>query len=377
VANDYYATLGVARDANADEIRRAYRKLARELHPDVNPDPVTQERFKEVTAAYEVLSDPEKRQMYDLGADPRSPGGGSPFGPGTAGFGFGDIMDAFFGGQQARGPKPRVRRGQDALIKVTIDLPEAAFGVVKEIQVDTALVCPTCTGTGAAAGHQPTECSMCRGRGEIQSVQRSFLGQVMTSRPCPQCQGYGTVITHPCPECNADGRVRTRRTLKVKIPAGIDDGTRIQLSGEGEVGPGGGPAGDLYVEVSTRPHAVFQRQGDDLHCSIALPMTVAALGTVLKLETLDGTEDVEIRPGTQPGHVVTLRARGVTHLRSSGRGDLLVHIDVQTPTRLDPRQQELLREFAAIRGEETVSTTFTRPEKEGLFTRIKDAFSAK
>jgi molecular chaperone DnaJ len=343
----------------------------------VNPDPVTQERFKEVTAAYEVLSDPEKRQMYDLGADPRSPGGGSPFGPGTAGFGFGDIMDAFFGGQQARGPKPRVRRGQDALIKVTIDLPEAAFGVVKEIQVDTALVCPTCTGTGAATGHQPSECSMCRGRGEIQSVQRSFLGQVMTSRPCPQCQGFGTVITHPCPECSAEGRVRTRRTLKVKIPAGIDDGTRIQLSGEGEVGPGGGPAGDLYVEVSTRPHAVFQRSGDDLHCSIALPMTVAALGTVLKLETLDGTEDVEIRPGTQPGHVVTLKARGVPHLRASGRGDLLVHIDVQTPTRLDPRQEELLREFASIRGEETVSTTFTRPEKEGLFSRLKDAFSAK
>lgn len=377
MANDYYGTLGVARDANADEIRRAYRKLARELHPDVNPDPVTQERFKEVTAAYEVLSDPEKRQMYDLGADPRSPGGGSPFGPGAAGFGFGDIMDAFFGGQQTRGPKPRVRRGQDALIKVTIDLPEAAFGVVKEIQVDTALVCPTCTGTGAATGHQPSECSMCRGRGEIQSVQRSFLGQVMTARPCPQCQGYGTVITHPCPECNADGRVRTRRTLKVKIPAGIDDGTRIQLSGEGEVGPGGGPAGDLYVEVSTRPHAVFQRQGDDLHCSIALPMTVAALGTVLKLETLDGAEDVEIRPGTQPGHVVTLKARGVPHLRSTGRGDLMVHIDVQTPTRLDPRQEELLREFASIRGEETVSTTFTRPEKEGLFSRIKDAFSAK
>ena len=343
----------------------------------MNPDPDTQERFKEVTAAYEVLSDPEKRQMYDLGADPRSPGGGSPFGPGTAGFGFGDIMDAFFGGQQARGPKPRVRRGQDALIKVTIDLPEAAFGVVKEIQVDTALVCPTCTGTGAAADHQPTECSMCRGRGEIQSVQRSFLGQVMTSRPCPQCQGYGTVITHPCAECNGEGRVRTRRTLKVKIPAGIDDGTRIQLSGEGEVGPGGGPAGDLYVEVSTRPHPVFQRSGDDLHCSIALPMTVAALGTVLKLETLDGTEDVEIRAGTQPGHVVTLKARGVPHLRSSGRGDLLVHIDVQTPTRLDPRQEELLREFAAIRGEEQVSTTFTRPEKEGLFSRLKDAFSAR
>jgi molecular chaperone DnaJ len=376
VATDYYATLGVAHDASQDEIKRAYRRLARELHPDVNPDPTTQERFKEVTAAYEVLSDPEKRQMYDLGADPRSPGG-SPFGPGAAGFGFGDIMDAFFGGGGSRGPKPRVRRGQDALIKVAIDLSEAAFGAVKEIQVDTALVCPTCTGTGCATGYTPTECSMCRGRGEIQSVQRSFLGQVMTSRPCPQCGGHGTVIPHPCPECNAEGRVRTRRTLKVKIPAGIDDGTRIQLSGEGEVGPGGGPAGDLYVEVSTRPHPVFQRRGDDLHCSVSLPMTAAALGTVLKLETLDGVEDVDIRPGTQAGHMVTLKARGIPHLRGTGRGDLLVHVDVQTPRNLDPRQEQLLRELAALRGEEHVATTFERPEQQGLFSRIKDAFSGR
>jgi molecular chaperone DnaJ len=379
VATDYYAILGVARDASPDEIKRAYRRLARELHPDVNPDPVTQERFKEVTAAYEVLSDPEKRQMYDLGADPRSPGGGSPFGPGgPAGFGFSDIMDAFFGGGGgSRGPKPRVRRGQDALIKVGIDLSEAAFGAIKEIQVDTAVVCDTCHGKGTAAGYDPAECSMCRGRGEIQSVQRSFLGQVMTSRPCPQCQGYGTVIAHPCPDCSAEGRVRTRRTLKVKIPAGIDDGTRIQLSGEGEVGPGGGPAGDLYVEVATRPHPVFQRRGDDLHCSVALPMTAAALGTVLKLETLDGAEDVEIRRGTQPGHVVTLRGRGIPHLRGTGRGDLLIHVDVQTPTRLDPRQEELLRQLAAVRGEEHVETSFERPEKEGLFTRIRDAFSGR
>ncbi len=378
MANDYYAVLGVARDATGEEIKRSYRKLARELHPDVNPDPETQERFKEVTAAYEVLSDPEKRQMYDLGADPRSPGGGAgPYGPGAGGFGFGDIMDAFFGGQQSRGPKPRVRRGQDALIKVTIDLPDAAFGVVKEIQVDTALVCTTCTGTGAAPGEQPVECSMCHGRGEIQSVQRSFLGQVMTSRPYPQCQGFGSVITHPCAECSGDGRVRTRRTLKVKIPAGIDDGTRIQLSGEGEVGPGGGPAGDLYVEVTTRAHPVFQRRGDDLHCSITLPMTVAALGSVLPLETLDGSEDIEIRPGTQPGHVVTLKARGVPHLRSSGRGDLLVHMDVATPTKLDARQEELLRELAAVRGEESAQGTFESPEKDGLFSRIRDAFSAK
>jgi molecular chaperone DnaJ len=378
VAADYYGILGVARDATPDEIKRSYRRLARELHPDVNPDPETQERFKEVTAAYEVLSDPEKRQMYDLGADPRSPGGGgNPFGPGGAGFGFSDIMDAFFGSGQARGPMPRVRRGQDALIKINIDLVEAAFGAVKELQVDTAVLCATCNGKGAAPGYEPTTCSMCHGRGEIQSVQRSFLGQVMTSRACPQCSGYGTVISHPCPECSGEGRVRTRRTLAVKVPAGIDDGTRIQLSGEGEVGPGGGPAGDLYVEVATNPHPVFQRRGDDLHCSVALPMTAAALGTTLKLETLDGTEDVPIPRGTQPGHMVTLRARGVPHLRGTGRGDLLVHVDVQTPTRLDPAQEALLRQFAGMRGEEHPESTFGRPESQGLFSRIKDAFAGR
>jgi molecular chaperone DnaJ len=376
VASDYYTTLGVARDASPDEIKRAYRRLARELHPDVNPDPATQERFKEITAAYEVLSDSEKRQMYDLGADPRSQGG-NPFGQASGGFGFGDIMDAFFGGGNAqRGPRPRVRRGEDALIRVTVDLRDAAFGVVREVQIETATVCPTCTGTGCASGHRPTSCSMCRGRGEIQSVQKSFLGQVMTSRPCPQCHGFGTVITQPCPDCNTDGRVRTRRTLKVKIPAGIDDGTRIQLSGQGEVGPGGGPSGDLYVEVTTAAHPIFQRRGDDLHCSVTLPMTAAAIGTVLELETLDGVESVEIRRGTQPGHVVTLRARGIPHLRGTGRGDLLVHVDVQTPTRLDARQEELLRELARLRSEESVDGKFERPEKEGIFTRLRDAFKS-
>ncbi len=378
MAIDYYATLGVSRTATPDEIKRAYRKLARELHPDVNPDPVTQERFKEVTAAYEVLSDPEKRQMFDLGADPHGAAGGSPFGPGGATFGgFGDMFDAFFGGGGARGPKPRVRRGQDALIRVGIELGEAAFGTTREIQVDTALTCSTCTGQGTAPGTKPTDCSMCHGRGEIQSVQRSFLGQVMTSRPCPQCHGFGTVIAHPCPDCGGDGRVRTRRSLKVKIPQGVEDGTRIQLAGEGEVGPGGGPAADLYVEVHVKPHPVFQRQGDNLHCSVTIPMTTAALGTVLPLETLDGPIDVEIRPGTQPGYTVTLRARGVPHLRSTGRGDLLVHVDVQTPTKLDARQEELLRELAALRSEERIEGSFERPEHQGLFSRIKDAFAAR
>ncbi|MGV1003440.1 MAG: molecular chaperone DnaJ [Candidatus Nanopelagicales bacterium] len=375
MATDYYAVLGVARDATGEEIKRAYRRLARELHPDVNPDPVTQERFKEVTAAYEVLSDPEKRQMFDLGGDPLSNSGGGAAGPFGAQFGFGDIMDAFFGGGQARGPKPRLRRGQDALIHVTLDLGEAAFGTVKDITIDTAVVCSACTGLGTADGTPASTCSHCHGRGEISSVQRSFLGQVMTSRPCPHCGGHGTVIPRPCPQCSGEGRVRTRRDLAVKIPAGIDDGTRIQLSGEGEVGPGGGPSGDLYVEVSTRPHEVFSRQGDNLHCSVTLPMTAAALGTTLKLATLDGEADVEVNRGTQPGHVVTLKARGVPHLRGTGRGDLLVHVDVQTPTKLDAHQEQLLREFAASRGEEQPSTHFARPDTQGgFFNRIRDAF---
>lgn len=379
MATDYYAVLGVARDATGEEIKRAYRRLARELHPDVNPDPVTQERFKEVTAAYEVLSDPEKRQMFDLGADPLSNSGGGP-GPFGAGgqFGFGDIMDAFFGGGQTRGPKPRVRRGQDALIHVTLDLGEAAFGTVKDITVDTAVVCSACTGLGTANATQPVTCPHCHGRGEISSVQRSFLGQVMTSRPCPHCAGHGTVIPNPCPQCSGEGRVRTRRDLSVKIPAGIDEGTRIQLAGQGEVGPGGGPAADLYVEVSVRPHDVFSRQGDDLHCSVTLPMTAAALGTTLQLTTLDGEADVEVARGTQPGHVINLRARGVPHLRGTGRGDLLVHVDVQTPTKLDAHQEQLLREFAAARGEEQPSTQFARPDTQGgFFNRLRDAFTGR
>jgi molecular chaperone DnaJ len=368
VARDYYAVLGVPRDSSAEDIKRAYRRLARELHPDINPDPATQERFKEVTAAYEVLSDAKKRQMYDLGSDPLSTGGG--FG---AGFGFSDIMDAFFGASSPRGPRTRVRRGQDAMIRLEVDLAEAAFGTTREIQVDTATVCESCRGAGAAPGSHPVTCDLCGGRGEISQVQRSFLGQVMTSRPCPQCRGFGTVIPSPCPECIGEGRVRTRRTLKVKIPAGVDTGTRIQLAGEGEVGPGGGPPGDLYVEIVEVPHPHFQRHGDDLHCTIALPMTAAALGTTVELATLDGVEELDIKPGTQPGTQLRLPARGVQHLRRSGRGDLVVHIDVVTPTRLDDRQEELLRELARLRGEEQ-PTGQLRSGQQGLFSRLRDAF---
>ncbi len=371
---DYYEVLGVPRDATPEEIKRAYRKLARELHPDVNPDPATQERFKEVTAAYEVLSDPEKRQMFDLGGDPRG-GSGAGFG-GAGGFGFGDIMDAFFGGGATQGPRPRVRRGQDALIHVDLDLQESAFGTVKDITVDTAIGCPTCHGEGTSAGTDIVTCTMCQGRGQIQSVQRSFLGQVMTARPCPQCNGFGTLIPHPCPECAGDGRVRTRRTVSVKIPAGVETGNRIRLSGEGEVGPGAGPAGDLYVEIFERPHPLFTREGDDLHATLTIPMTAAALGTTIPMPTLDDEVEIRVRPGTQSGSVETIKGAGVGRLRGSGRGDLLVRVEVATPTKLDARQTELLKELAALRQEES-PTGFDAAQAPGIFNRLKDAFGGK
>ena len=351
---DYYGALGVAPGATDDEIKKAYRKLARQLHPDVNPDPDAQERFKAVTAAYEVLSDPQKRQVVDLGGDPLSNGAGSAGSPFSQGFGgLGDIMDAFFGGAGgARGPRSRVRQGSDALLRIECELAETVFGVDREMTLETAVVCSTCTGQGTAPGTHPSICDTCRGRGEVQQVQRSFLGQVMTTRACPRCSGLGSIIEHPCGECAGDGRVRARRTLTVKVPAGIESGMRIRLSGEGEVGPGGGPAGDLYVEVVERPHPVFTRDGDDLHCTLTLPMTAAALGTVLGLTTLDGEESLDIAPGTQPDEVITLRARGVPHLRGTGRGDLHVHLRIEVPTRLDSKQEELLRDLSRLRGEE-------------------------
>ncbi len=373
MAADLYDVLGVGRDASADEIKRAYRRLARELHPDVNPDPAVQERFKEITAAYEVLSDPAKRERYDLGGDPFGSGG---FGAAGAGFAFGDIMDAFFGGAQTRGPRSRRRRGQDALIRIEIELAEAAFGSTRTLQVDTAVGCPSCEGAGTAPGTEPTTCDTCHGRGDVQHVQRSFLGQVMTSRPCPQCGGFGTVIRNPCPECAGDGRVRTRRSLEVRVPAGVDTGTRIQLTGEGEVGPGGGPPGDLYVEVVERPHPLFVRRGDDLHVTLPVPMTAAALGSTVDLETLDGVETVDIRPGTQSGAEIPLRGKGVGHLRANGRGDLYVHVAVETPTPLDEEQEALLRQLAAVRGEERPAGQFS-PGQQGLFSRLRDAFNGR
>lgn len=373
MAKDYYATLGVARDATPEELKRAYRKLARQYHPDVNPDPEAQEKFKEISVAYEVLSDPQKRQIVDLGGDPLA--GAAAGGPGGAGafVGFQDIMDAFFGSTGAsRGPRQRVRPGADAIIRLELDLSETAFGIEAPLTVDTAVLCETCEGAGTAAGTHPEPCEMCGGRGEVQSVQRTFLGQVAVARPCGACQGYGTTVPHPCQKCAGDGRVRSRRTVTVKIPPGVEDGMRIRLAGQGEVGPGGGPPGDLYVEINERPHDVFTRKGDDLHCRIGLPMTAAALGTQLVIKTLDSEEHVDVRPGTQPGSTLRLRARGVPHLRGVGRGDLYVHLDVRTPTKLDDEQERLLRELAAQRGEEIIE-----PSRQGggFFARMRDAFN--
>lgn len=388
MSKDLYELLGVARDADGDAIKKAYRRLARQLHPDVNPDPDSQEQFKLVTAAYEVLSDPQKRAAYDRGGDPF--GGGFGGGQG-AGFSFTDIMDAFFGGQAGgggggRGPRPRVRRGQDALIRLEVELAEAAFGVSRELKVDTAIRCTTCGGEGAAPGSHPVPCETCRGAGEVAHVQRSFLGEIRTLRPCAACRGLGSVIPDPCRECAGDGRVRSRRSLTVKIPAGVDTGTRVQLTEQGEVGPGGGPAGDLYVEVHVAQHAIFERNGNDLHCTVSVPMTAGALGTTISMPTLEadlehgedsGVEtsfELPIPAGTQSGHQVLLRGRGVPGLRG-GRGDLVVTIAVETPGRLDARQEELLRELAALRGEEQ-PTGDVRPAHKSMFGRLRDAFTA-
>jgi molecular chaperone DnaJ len=389
LSQDLYETLGVSRDADGDAIKKAYRRLARQLHPDVNPDPASADRFKDVSHAYEVLSDPEKRRMYDLGGDPFGGGGFAGAGAG-AGFSFTDIMDAFFGGtgaagaQGGRGPRPRVRRGQDALIRLEVDLADAAFGTTRELKVDTAVLCTVCHGEGAAPGTHPEACQTCGGRGETVHVQRSFLGEIRTMRPCAACRGFGTVIPDPCRECSGDGRVRSRRTLNVKIPAGVDTGTRVQLSGQGEVGPGGGPAGDLYVEMAVRDHPVFTRHGVDLLANVTVPMTAAALGTTIELPTLEADlagEDsqvetsvpLEIRPGTQSGTETVLGGRGIPSLRGTGRGDIVVRVVVETPTRLDERQEELLRELAALRDEQSPDGRMQPPSKS-VFNRLRDAF---
>lgn len=364
---DLYETLGVDRDASFDDIKKAYRKLARSYHPDVNPDPEMAEKFKEITAAYEVLSDPDKRQNYDVG--------GNGFGGfNNGGFGFSDIMDAFFGGGQQRGPRPRNRPGQDALIRVEVDLMEATFGCERDLNVETAITCNKCNGTGCANNSKPRTCDICKGRGETQQVARSILGQVMTSRPCASCQGFGSVISDPCGECAGDGRVRARKSIPIKIPAGVETGNRIQLSGQGEVGPGGGAAGDLYVEIIELPHDFIIREESNLHISISIPVTSDAVGTKVVIDTLDGKQEIEIKEGTQSGSTVVLRGLGVTRLRGSGRGDLIVHIQVLTPTKLNKEQSDLFKKIASIRNEGLDKVKINTNEEQGFFNKVKRAF---
>jgi len=365
---DYYEILGVSRDASTEEIKRAYRRLARQNHPDI-AGPEAEERFKEITQAHEVLSDPQKRQQYDMGG----------MGGEGAGFGFSDMFDFFAaatGASTSRGPASRSRRGQDALVRVSLTLEEVTFGAEKTIDVDTAVLCEVCQGSCTRPGTHPSTCPTCQGRGSVQRVARSFFGNIMTSAPCSDCGGYGTLLSDPCPECSGEGRVRARRKVTVNIPAGVDHGTRVKLTAQGEIGPGGGPAGDLYVEIREKPHDLFIRRGDDLHCTIEIPMTAAALGTVITLETFDGPRDVDISPGAQPGQTITMKDLGVGRLNRSGRGAMHVHLDVVIPQELSEEQQELLEQLAQMRGEERPQARVTSA-KPGMFQRLKDTFAGR
>ncbi|MFN3865204.1 MAG: molecular chaperone DnaJ [Demequina sp.] len=376
---DYYATLGVSQDASEAEIKKAYRKLAREHHPDV-AGPDAGDHFKEVAAAYEVLGNADKRAQYDRGVDPRSAAGGQ---GGAQGYGFEDIFEQFFGGSggpfgggHQRGPASRTQRGGDTLVQASVSLEEAVFGVKREVQVDLADPCETCRGTCCAPGTSPETCRQCNGAGMIQRTARSLLGPVMTTSPCPGCGGYGTIIRQPCPDCSGQGRTHSRHTISVDIPAGVETGTRIRLPGRGDAGTGGGPKGDLYIEIREQQHPTFERRGDDLHCTVEVPMTAAALGATMGVDTFDGEQQIDVRPGTHAGSTVRLRGLGVGRLQRGSRGDLFVHLDIQTPSDLDDEQRDLMRRLAQLRGEEMPEATLA-PIGGGVFSRLRDAFKPR
>ena len=362
---DHYEVLGVSRDATPDEIKKAYRRLARELHPDVNPGAEASERFKQVTHAYDVLSDPKQRQQYDLGGR----GGGF----GDQGFGgFGDIFETFFGaGQASRGPRSRRERGQDALIRLEVSLDEVIFGTHRDLEVDTAITCETCHGSCCQPGTSPVTCDICGGSGHIQRSVRSLLGNVMTSSPCGSCRGYGTIIATPCVTCQGQGRVRARRTVPVDVPAGVDTGVRLQMPGSGEAGPAAGPNGDLYLEIKVRNHDVFSRNGDDLLCTLEVAMTDAVLGADTTIPALDGDVRVELHAGLQSGEILTVKDRGVTKLRGTGRGDLKIGVQVVTPTKLSSKERDLIQQFAHSKKAAGPALSHFQ---QGLFARLRDRF---
>jgi molecular chaperone DnaJ len=369
MATDFYALLEVSPDASDDEIKKAYRRLARELHPDTNPDPRAEERFKEITVAYETLRDPEKRARYDRFGPDMGGAGGDPFAGFGAG-GLGDIFEAFFGG--AGGGRSRGRsgppRGADMELVLDIAFEDAVFGVQREVELRVPVPCETCNGSGARPGTTPTTCGNCGGTGEVRRVRQSILGQMVTASPCPTCGGAGEEISTPCTECRGEGRRTDDKSYLVDVPAGVDDGTTLRLTGRGAAGPRGGPPGDLYVHLRVRPHDRFQRVGHDLLHVLELPMTQAALGAHLPFATLDGDEELVVPAGTQTGREFRLRGRGVPMLNGRGRGDLVVRVVVTTPTSLSAAEEELLRQLAAARGEDVA------PADTGFFSKIKSAF---
>jgi molecular chaperone DnaJ len=361
---DLYEILGVGRDASDDDIKKAYRRLAREYHPDVNPDPAAEERFKEIAGAYEILSDPQKRQRYDAYG---SAGG-------DVGYPFGDISDlfeAFFGGgtfgtRRTPQRRSRTQHGEDVFASVELAFAEAAFGVRKDVPVPRLDPCDRCDGSGAEPGTSPQRCSNCKGTGQVQDVRRSVFGTMMTAHPCARCQGTGEEIPSPCERCDGNGRLLAQATVPVDIPAGVSDHMDLRIAGAGHAGKGGGPRGDLYLTLAVAEHPVFAREGTDLHTVLEVPMVQAALGAEIEVPTLEGTERVDVDPGTQSGSTLRLKGHGVPNLGRRGRGDLYLHVQVLTPDASSKTERRILQELAETRGEPagkrvTVPASLRRP----------------
>ena len=370
MATDYYELLGVTRNASEDELRRAYRALARELHPDANGgDAAAEARFKEVSVAYETLRDPERRRRYDMFGPDGARQGGGPTQGGMGdmfGGGFSDIFESFFGNPFGQQRQSGPRRGDDVEVVAELEFEQAVFGVERAVEFRGLSLCDTCDGSGAAEGTKPITCLECAGTGQVRRVRQSILGQVVQAMPCQRCRGIGEVVESPCPSCRGEGRLVTERTVTVEVPAGVDDGTTLRITGQGAPAVRGGIPGDLYVHLKVKPHDRFERSGVDLLTTVHLSVSQAALGTDVEIETLDAEEHLTVPPGTQTGREVRLRSHGVPHVRGRGRGDLHVRFVVDTPTNLTKEQEDMLREFALSRGEEVA-------RHGGLFSRIRSS----